>query len=344
LKELLMTTIRTVAERAGVSVMTVSRVLNQPETVTERMRTKVLSAARELDFVPDQRARAMRLGRSGVVGLLTDVMEATPCSVDIVQSVEGALAKHGLSLLIGNSQNRPGGSTAILKSFQASRVEGIVFAATFHREVEPLGAPLSAPGVLVNCFARGSRWPSVIPDEEGGGYAVGVHLLGLGHRQVAYLTLAPGIEATRLRQAGLIRAFREAGVSFPERLVAIGQSHTGAFDRAEAFAAATSLLSDRRPTAVFCGNDEMAMQVYNAAARLGISIPHDLSVVGFDDHQVFSEGLMPALTTVALPYERIGRIAADLLIEQIAGRRSAEIIRVQGPLMQRSSTSQVGSD
>ena len=103
-----MTTIRTVAQRAGVSVMTVSRVFNRPETVTEGMRTKVLLAARELDFVPDQRARAMRLGRSGVVGLLTDVMEATPCSVDIVQSVEGALARHGLSLLIGNSQNRPG--------------------------------------------------------------------------------------------------------------------------------------------------------------------------------------------------------------------------------------------
>ena len=78
----------------------------------------------------------MRLGRSGVVGLLTDLMEATSCSVDIVQSVEGALARHGLSLLIGNGQTQPGGSSAIPRSFQAGRVEGIVFAATFHREVE----------------------------------------------------------------------------------------------------------------------------------------------------------------------------------------------------------------
>ena len=183
----------------------------------------------------------------------------------------------------------------------------------------------------------------MIPDEEGGGHAVGVHLLGLGHRRVAYLTLAPGIEATRLRQAGLIRAFREAGVFFPETLIAIGQSRTGAFDRAEAFAAATGLLRDRRPSAVFCGNDEMAMQVYNAAAKLGLSIPGDLSVVGFDDHRVFSEGLMPPLTTIALPYERIGRIAADLLIEQIAGRSSANIIRVQGPLVERNSTAFVGT-
>ena len=92
---------------------------------------------------------------------------------------------------------------------------------------------------------------------------------------------------------------------------------------------------------MFCGNDEMAMQVYNAATRLGLSVPGDVSVVGFDDHRVFSEGLMPPLTTVALPYDRIGRIAADLLIEQISGRRSAEIIRIQGPLIVRESTAQV---
>jgi LacI family transcriptional regulator len=333
-----MTTIRTVAKRAGVSVMTVSRVFNQPGTVAAATRARVMSAASELDFVPDQRARTMRLGRSGVVGLLTDVMQATPCSVDITQSVEGALARHGLSLLIGNSQNRLGGSNAILRSFQASRVEGIVFAATFHRETEALDTELTVPGVLVNCFARGSHWPAIVPDEEGGGHAAGVHLLALGHRRVAYLTLAPDIEATRLRLAGLRRAFREAGASFPADLVVAGQSRTGAFDPREAFAAATALIGEYRPSAVFCGNDEMAMQVYNAAALLGLAIPADLSVVGFDDHRVFSEGLMPPLTTVALPYERIGRIAADILIEQIGGKPGADIIRVQGPLVERQST------
>jgi LacI family transcriptional regulator len=337
-----MATIRTVAERAGVSVMTVSRVLNQPDSVAEGTRAKVLVAARELRFVPDQRARAMRIGRSGVVGLLTDVMEATPCSVDIVQSVEGELARRGMSLLIGNSQTRSGGSAAILQSFEASRCEGIIFAATFHREIEALPA-LPMPGVLVNCFARSSRWPAVVPDEEGGGHAVGAHLLGLGHRRIAYLTLAPGIEATRLRLAGLKRAFQEAGQTLPANLVVAGQSGTGSFDRGEAFAAATRLLREDRPTAVFCGNDEMAMQVYNAASCLGISIPHQVSVVGFDDHRVFSEGLMPALTTVALPYEQMGRIAADLLAEAIEGRTTTKIVRVQGPLVERASTAPVGA-
>ncbi len=332
-----MTTIRTVAERAGVSAMTVSRAFNQPGTVAESTRAKVFSAARELDFVPDQRARTMRLGRSGVVGLLTDVMEATPCSVDITRSIEAALATHGLSLLVGNSQGREGGSSAILRSFRASRVEGVVYAATFHREIESDEMQQAGPCVLVNCFARNSRWPSVLPDEESGGHAVGVRLLAAGHRRVAYLTLAAGIEATRLRLAGLRRAFREAGMLFSEELVVAGQTRTGAFNRAEAFAAATALLRDQCPTAIFCGNDEMAMQVYNAAARLRMSIPDDVSVIGYDDHRVFSEGLMPHLTTVALPYERMGRIAADLLIDQIGGRPSSEIIRAQGPMIERDS-------
>jgi LacI family transcriptional regulator len=331
-----MATIRTVAEKAGVSVMTVSRAFNQPGTVARETRSKVLLAAQELNFVPDQNARATRLGRSGVIGLLTDVMAATPCSVDIIRSVEAALARHGHSLVIGNSQTRSGGSATILRSFQSSRVEGIVYAATFHREVEAFTA-LEMPGVLVNCFSRPAHWPMVVPDEEEGGYSVGAHLLACGHRRVAYLTLAPEIEATRLRRAGLLRAFREAGVPFPESLVVSGQTGTGAFDQAEAFAAAVRLIEDHRPTAVFCGNDEMAMQVYNAAARLGLSIPADLSVVGFDDHRVFSEGLLPQLTTVALPYEQMGRIAADLLLQAIDGKAGTQMVRVQGPLIKRAS-------
>lgn len=336
-----MATIRTVANAAGVSVMTVSRVYNRPDSVAEPTRTRVLAAARKLSFVPDQRARAMRLGRSGVVGLLSDLMEATPCSADIVRSVEGALVRRGLSLVVGSSGNHPGGSAAVLQSFQASRVEGIIYTATFHREVEALGILPVAPAVLVNCFARDAKTPAIIPDEESGGHAVGAHLLQLGHRRTAYLTLAPDIEATRLRSAGLARAFREAGVSLqPERIVA-GQSSTGAFNRTEAFEAAVALLRDQRPSAIFCGNDEMALQVYNAAAQLGLSIPDDLSVVGFDDHQVFSEGLMPSLTTVALPYERIGRLAVDLLAEQIGGEPSTETVRVEGPLVKRFSTKSI---
>jgi len=332
--------IRTVAARAGVSIKTVSRVLNDPSTVAAETRARVEAAAEELNFVPDQRARAFRSGRSGTIGFLTDVIATTPYSVDIIRGVEDALAERGLSLLIGNTDNRMGGLPTILRAFRGSRVEGIVYAAMYHREANDFGAGISGPSVLVNCFTTVARVPTVLPDDEEGGRLVGRHLLDLGHRRIGFLMLWPEIAAMHLRRAGLAHACREAGASLRDDLVVAGQNGTAPFDPSVAFAAARALLSRRdRPTAVFCGNDEMALQVYNAAAELGLSIPSDLSVVGFDDYRLFSEGLRPALTTVALSYQRMGKIAADILLDSIAGEPApAEVVRVQGPLVVRRST------
>ena len=329
-----MTTIKTVAERAGVSLKTVSRVLTAPETVSEKMRARVRAAVEELNFVPDRRAQAMRSGRSGVIGLLSDVVASTPCSIDIIKGVEEALAERHMSLLIGNMENRSESSNSILRSFRAGRVEGVIYAASYHREVGGF-EPLQLPSVMVNCFNPDGSLPTVIPDEERGGHSVGAHLIALGHRRIAYLTLSLEIEATRLRLAGLIRALRESGLTVPDNLATQGQSGTGAFDQEEAFVAAKALLSRAvRPTAIFCGNDEMAMQVYNAASELGIAIPGDLSVVGFDDHRLFSEGLRPGLTTVALPYVLMGRLAVDVLL----GSANPKLSRVECPLVLRHST------
>jgi len=336
-----MSTIKTVAERAGVSLKTVSRVLSAPETVSEKTRARVFAAAEELNFVPDQRAQAMRSGRSGVIGFLTDVVATTPCSIDIVKGVEEALAERRMSLLIGNMENRSESSNSILRSFRAGRVEGVIYAASYHREIEGF-EPMHLPSVMVNCFTRDGSLPTVIPDEESGGHSVGVHLLQRGHRRIVYLTLSPDIEATRLRLAGLKRAFREAGVAIPDDLAQPGQSSTGAFNQDEAFAAARALLDRRdRPTAIFCGNDEMAMQVYNAAAQLGLSIPSQLSVVGFDDHRLFSEGLRPALTTVALPYVQMGRLAVEVVLDaQGPTAPPPKVTLVEGPLIVRQSTAE----
>ena len=333
-----MTTIRTVAEHAGVSLKTVSRVLTAPNTVSEKTRAKVVAAAEALNFVPDRRAQAMRSGRSGVIGLLTDVVASTPCSMDIVKGVEEALAESRMSLLIGNMENRSETSSSILRSFRAGRVEGVIYVASYHREVEGF-EPLHLPTVMVNCFTRDGSLPTVIPDEEKGGYSAGTHLIALGHRKIAYLTLSPEIEATRLRLAGLARALSEAGLVVSDNLAVPGQSGTGSFVQEEAFLAAKALLSDAdRPTAIFCGNDEMAMQVYNAAGQLGLAIPADLSVVGFDDHRLFSEGLRPGLTTVALPYVQMGRLAVEVLIGRQLGSGSPQVSKVDCPLVLRHST------
>ena len=187
-----MSTIKTVAERAGVSLKTVSRVFSSPEAVADKTRALVMAAAEDLQFVPDQRARAIRSGKSGVVGLLTDVVATTPCSIEIVRGVEAALEERRMSLLIGNLENPLSTSKSIIRSFRAGRVDGVIYAANYHREVADF-EPLSLSGVMVNCFTRAGELPAVIPDEERGGYNVGVHLLSLGHRRIAYLTLAPDI-------------------------------------------------------------------------------------------------------------------------------------------------------
>ena len=335
-----MYTIKMLAEKAGVSVKTVSRVFSAPETVAEKTRAHVLAVADEHNFVPDRRAQAMRSGRSGVVGLLTDIVATTPCSIDIVRGVEAALEKRQMALLVGNVDNPSRNSESIVKSFRAGRVDGVIYAADYHREIEDFES-FHLPGVMVNCYARNAQLPAVIPDEERGGHSVGVHLLELGHRNIAYLTLAPGIEATRLRQDGLVRAMREAGVSVPDPIAWAGQHQTGTFNQEQAFASARDLLSrPDRPTAVFCGNDEMAMQVFNAAGQLGLSIPADLSVVGFDDHRLFSEGLRPALTTVALPFAAMGGLAVEILLDR--QDRAPEIYRVDAPLIVRQSTALAG--
>jgi LacI family transcriptional regulator len=333
-----LSTIKTVAERAGVSLKTVSRVLSDPDTVSEKTRARVMAAADELNFVPDRRAQAMRSGRSGVIGLLSDVVATTPCSIDIVRGVEEALAERNMSLLIGNLEHRSETPSSILRSFHAGRVEGVLYAASYHREIEDF-EPMHLPSVLVNCFTTDDRHLSITPDEEDGGYIVGQHLLGLGHRRIAYLSLAPDIEATRLRLAGLKRAFAAAGRPAPVALLRPGQSQHGPVDQEVAVSGAGSLLSSaKRPTAIFCGNDELAMQVYNAAGQLGIRIPEDLSIVGFDDHRLFSEGLRPGLTTVSLPYAAMGRLAVGLLLDTRQEFESDRAIRVKGPLVTRGST------
>lgn len=194
----------------------------------------------------------------------------------------------------------------------------------------------------VNCYEKRNRLPTVLPDEEAGGHAVGAHLIGLGHRRLAALTLAPHIAATRLRLEGFRRAMREAGLPQEGLQVTAGQTSSGGLDRDEAYSAARALLGiPGRPTAVFCGNDEMAFQLYNAARDLGLAIPVDVSVVGYDDHRVFSEGLRPGLTTVALPYGRSGRLAAGFLLEEDEQPGAPVVVRVACPLVVRGSTGAV---
>lgn len=187
----------------------------------------------------------------------------------------------------------------------------MIFAASWHRSADGIFDPAGARAVLVNCFLDDPAVTAFVPDDEAGGGAQAGHLLELGHRRIGVIELPPGMIARELRSRGVRRAFAAAGVPFDETLVRPGQTGTPEARRTVAYEAALDLL-DRpdRPTALLCSKDEFALGAYGAAARLGLRIPDDLSVIGFDEVTVIAANLRPALTTIALPYYEMGRRAA----------------------------------
>ena len=330
-----MPTIRDVAFRSGVSIKTVSRVINAPDTVTDVTRGRVLAAVEDLDFVPDQRASAMRSGRSHMIGFVSDLVATTPHSVDIIRGAQHALAERGKTMLLANADG--GGFQAHLRGFHGLRVDGVIVATMYHRAIDDL-PPLSEPAVLVNCFEATLRFPAILPDDAQAGYRAARHLIARGHRRIAFVTLPREVEATRLRLDGYHCAHADANLPVIDDLVAEGVTRTADGGQIwHAFETAAGLLDrDPAPDAIVCGNDIVAMHVYNAVRARGLAIPDDISVMGFDDNVVVSTGLMPTLSTVALPYAAMGRTAVSLLLDRQAGGGAA-VHRIDCPLIARES-------
>jgi LacI family transcriptional regulator len=289
--------------------------------------------------VPNHAARQMRSGTSSVYGLMTDAVATTPYSVDIVRGAQAALKDRHQTLLIASSDGSAEREAELWQMFRAHRVAGVIYAAMFHRPHD-VGAPMFSESIiLANCFAVSGDRPSIIPDDEAGGYEQARYLLQRGHRRIAFVTLIPDIEATRLRGQGARRAFQDAGVFFDESLEMRGMIGPVGKEEMVTYGVARELLARKdRPTAIVCGNDQVAMQVYAAAASLGLQVPDDLSIMGFDDLRLISETLYPQLTTVALPYFEIGRKAVEL---SISSREHDEgwtpRILVPCPLVERHS-------
>jgi LacI family transcriptional regulator len=332
-------TLKQVAARAGVSIKTVSRIVNDDAAVNPKTRAQVKLYLQSLNYVPNNAARQMRSGASTTFGLMTDVVATTPYSVDIVRGAQSALQDAQQTLLIASSDGNPEREAQLWRMFRAHRVAGVVYASMFHRSHD-LGEPAFDKAiVLANCYARRDNRPSIIPDDERGGYTQAQYLLKAGHRRIGIITLIPELEATRLRAIGMRRAFAEAGVLFDEQLERRGMTGgVGGEIMVTHDVARTMLKEPNRPTAIICGNDQVAMQVYSAAASLGLSVPEHVSVIGFDDLRLISETLFPKLTTVALPYFDIGRRAVEIMNKPEASTSlSFEKQRVACPLVERNS-------
>ncbi|HJV99348.1 MAG TPA: LacI family DNA-binding transcriptional regulator [Arthrobacter sp.] len=312
--------IKDVAVAAGVSVTTVSHVLNDVSyaRISPETRDKVKSAAEQLGYGPNRLAQALRTQRTGMLGLVSEDIATTPHAGRIILGADEAARARGYNLMIINTSGTasPESREADVEALLERRVDGILYATMYHRHVQVPTNLGSVPAVLVDAVSTGGSVTAVVPDEEGGARAAVGALLAAGHARIGFLNNTDDVPATRDRLRGFRATLTEAGLDGDAAPVEAEQSEVwGGYE-----AARRILSRPDRPTGLFCYNDRMAMGAYRAAAELGLSIPGDLSVVGFDDQELIAANLYPGLTTVALPHYEMGAWAAESLIDAIEGK------------------------
>ena len=336
-----MQTIRDVAALAGVSDKTVSRVVNGEPNVSKKTKLRVDEAISALGYIPNLGARLIRTKRSGVIGLMTDVVATTPNSVDIIRGIQDRISTAKQSLLIANTSGTPEEEKRVWRTFQEHRIDGVLFATMFHREITFEASAPTMPTVLVNCTAADrSDIPAIVPDDYQGGHAAATYALDQGHVRIGFVTLNPLIIAARLRGQAFADALTARGVQVRQEWVRSGYLGDIGEERICAYDIASDLLADERdrPTVLLAGNDEIAMQCLFAAHARGLRVPDDVAIIGFDDFTKISAQVIPPLTTVALPYYEIGVRAADRLLNMLSGEPEGPMIeRLACPIVVRAS-------
>lgn len=312
-----MTSIKDVALHAKVSVKTVSRILSGYDGVSDKTRERVVAAMQALEYYPSAAAQALRGQETGIVCLITERLTTTPDSFDIIAGIQHECERQGKLLMIGESGGKASSFERLVNDFRRQRAQAIIFATVYHREVSIEQSFSKCPLILVNCFEKELRHPTIIPDDENGAYEATLNLLKTGHKRIAFLTLFDDMPATHLRLRGYKRAHMEMGVEMQPELIHEGVCR----DPDDEFATIPDILRDimarsERPSAIMCGNDKMAMRVYMLIRRMGYKIPETISIVGYDNYRMIAENLVPKLTTVSLPYFQMGEKAAQLALEE----------------------------
>jgi LacI family transcriptional regulator len=327
-----------VAARAGVSVGTVSNVLNRPQLVSESTRTRVQAAIVELGFVRNETARQLRAGRSRTIAYV--VMDAAnPFFNDVARGVEDTARPAGVAVYLCNSNQDAEREREYLERLLEQRVQGVLIT-----PIDPTGERLAAmpgrgtPVVLVDCQAPDATWCSVSVDDELGGELAVRHLLESGHERIAFVGGPMSVQQVRDRHRGALRALSAAGRPASD-LVVLETIALQVGEGRRAGERLAGLPAAERPTGAFCANDLLALGVLQAMTRLGRSVPADLAVVGYDDIE-FAEAAAVPLTSVRQPRELLGRTAARLLFEEAAGEvgHVHQQVRFRPELVVRSSS------
>lgn len=327
-------TVRDVAKLAGVSVATVSLVLNgRQDRFSRETEERVIRAMELLGYRPNNAARQLKTRRSRVIGLVGHRIAAGAFGGGIIQGAQDYALEHDCTLFVVDTGSDGTSLRRALDVMASHQVDGVLFTSVMTSEVAPPEQLFDGKAVLVNCYATGTSRPCVLPDDQSGGQEATAALLQLGHRRIALVNGEVGTYPATEREKGYRIALREAGVPLDPQIVRHGNwnADTG-------YALSKELLTlDDPPSALFCGNDRMAVGAYFAILELGLSIGGDVSVLGYDNQTELAQFAHPPLASVELPYYRMGYLGAHILLGDAPSSRNM----VSCQLMLRQSVGRI---
>lgn len=319
-----------VAKKSGLSVVTVSRVINQAGTVREGNRQKVLQAMKELDYQPNAAARSLARGKTGIIGVAISNLNDSFFDA-VVKEMNDRLAERGYFLALSISSDV---FTSFENSlFQEDRVDGLIVVSPTNEDayVAELRKK-KIPFVLLDNQQTHESVSSVIIDNFKGGYEATKHLIELGHTEIAHIRGSQPFLSSAERERGYIYAMQEAGLN--NLWIQQGEfSISSGYEIAD-----TWIRNEKMPTAVFAADDYIALGFMDACKTVGYQIPHDISIIGFDD-QLFACEFRPYLTTVRQPAIELGRSAVEELMRWIDGvTETHQTIKLMPELVVRQTT------
>jgi LacI family transcriptional regulator len=332
-------TMTDVARIAGVSQSSVSLVLNEMtgSRISPDTQSRVLEAARQIGYeLPAIRREAASVSERRTIAYLVDEISTSPHPVINLDGARDFAFGQGFLVAAHVTRSNPELEDATIAAIRRDKsVVGVIYSTIFTRAVTLPKSLDGMPTVLLNCYADPRRHISILPGEVAGGFAATAHLTELGHRRIGFINGEPWMDASVDRLKGYRQALATADIAFDPALV-----RNGDWLPLTGYHSANDLLAmENPPTAILCGNDLMAIGALEAASELGLRVPEDLSVMGYDDQEL-ARYTHPPLSTLVLPNYEMGQRAAEALLDiTLHGKsRRPMIIKIDGPLVPRGST------
>jgi LacI family repressor for deo operon, udp, cdd, tsx, nupC, and nupG len=321
-----------VAREAGVSLTTASRALNDRPDVRPETRERILAIAQELGYTPSAIARSLATQRTHTIGLAVRT-HLDMWAAEVTLPIEELARASGYEVFVSSHHAQPDRERSVLRAFHSRRVEGmIVINSVLGEEISTRHESRGIPIVLISPLVQPPHRYTVQSHEVAGARSATEYLIRLGHRRIAHLGAPVWTAPGRDRLQGYRAALEAHGIAWDPQLVFEGDAHeTGGMEGTQAL-----LAMPDPPTALFCFNDLTAVGAYHGARRIGIDVPHDLSVVGFDDVSLV-HCVDPPLSTVRQDMEALGGQAAQMLFDLIAGRETQAPVILDTELVERKS-------